>query len=48
MKGKEFWLSKESHNGGGPFRPDGPLRLRKIAPRSKEEMNYSNIYKEVS
>jgi hypothetical protein len=48
MKGTEFWLSKESHNGEGPFRPDGPLRLSKIAPRSKEEMNYSNNYKEVS
>ena len=48
MNVKEFWLSKESHNGEGPFRPDGPLRLSKIAPRSKQEMSYSNLDKEVS
>jgi hypothetical protein len=48
MTGKEFWLSKESHNGEGPLRPNGPLRLSKITPSSKEEMKYSNLYKEVS
>jgi len=48
MTGKEFWLSKESHNGEGPFRPDGPLRLSKSAPQSKEVMNYFNLTKEVS
>jgi len=48
MTGKEFWLSKGSHNGEGPFRPDGPLRLSKIAPRSKKQMSYFNLLKEVS
>jgi len=48
MKGKEFWLSEESQNGEGPFRPDAPLRLSKIVPQSKEQVNYSNLHKEVS
>jgi len=48
MTGNKFWLSRESHNGEEPFRPDGPLRLSKIAPQSKEQMDYSNLHKEVS